>query len=336
MFFFVIFSLLIAVAVAVVPAAQAFRMKAASYAYGLHFMMVANDLPKQFTGTNYMRMQEATTAKASKRVIRVVFIRHGQSVWNSLFNSYGISWPLRMAKAMVREAIYFVRDPFNSVIIDSPLSSKGNEEVQELAQFIRSAKGKISYDVDTSLIVCSNLRRAMETAVIGMGPRISSTNEKILIDSSLQEGSRNIDAQTLSTERGKIVPCKMGKYNTPSLLSTVFDARLNAGNRTPLVNVYGRMDEFVYHIFDGSKDTSYRPASSAKLSNAELKEVVVVGHSGYFRCFFRRFLPSSSRHIAKQKKIQNCGVVTFDLVRNELTNEISIDESTISVLHRGF
>ncbi|ORC91972.1 uncharacterized protein TM35_000041860 [Trypanosoma theileri] len=336
MFFFVIFSLLVVVAVAVVPAAQAFRMKVASYAYGLHFMMVANDLPKQFTGTNYMRMQQAPTTQASRRVIRIVFIRHGQSVWNSLFNSYGMYWPVRMVKAMISEAIYFVQDPFNSVIIDSPLSSKGNAEVQELAQFIRTAKGKVSYDVDTSLIVCSNLRRAMETAVIGMGPRISSTNERILIDSSLQEGSRNIDAQTLSTEKGKIIPCKIGRYNTPSLLSTVFDARLNAGNRTPQTNVYGRMDEFVYHLFDGTKETSYRPASTTKRSNADLKEVVVVGHSGYFRCFFRRFLPSSSRHIAKQKKIQNCGVVAFDLVRNELTNEVSIDESTISVLYKGF
>ncbi|KEG13013.1 hypothetical protein DQ04_01271130 [Trypanosoma grayi] len=335
MFLLMVFALLIAVAIAVTPAAQAFRMKLASYAYGLQFMLVANDLPKQFKGSNYIRMQAPAT-QGSTRVVRVVFIRHGQSVWNSLFNTFGASWPLRLAKSVVREAVYFVKDPFNSDIIDSPLSSKGNSEVQELAQFIRTAKGKISYDSNTSVVVCSNLRRAMETAVIGLGPRITSTQEKILIDSALQEGSRNIDAQSLSTEPGKIIPCKIGKYNTPELLGAVFDTRLNAGNRTSQVNVYERMDQFVLHLFGGSPLGVYVPASSSARGNAELKEVIVVGHSGYFMRFFRRFLPSSSQHIAAKKKLKNCGVVAFDLVRNESTNEIVIDESSIAVLHKGF
>ncbi|EAN97015.1 hypothetical protein C3747_1g332 [Trypanosoma cruzi] len=335
MFLFMVFALVIAVFIAVSPAAQALRMKIGSYISGVQFMMVADDLPKSFTGSNHMQMKAPAT-EGSKRVIRVVFIRHGQSVWNSLFNSFGALWPLRLVKAFVRETIYLFMDPFNSVIIDSPLSSKGNLEAEELAQFIRTSKGKISFDTNTSLVVCSNLRRAMETAVVGMRPRISSTRERIVVDSSLQEGSRNIDAQTLSTERGKLVPCKMGKLNFSEQLGTVFDAHLNAGNKTSKINVYGRMDEFIRHLFDGSQPDSYTPATSSALGNAELKEVIVIGHSSYFRCFFCRFLPSSSQHIAKKKKLRNCGVVVFDLLRNEFTNEIFIDESSITVLYKGF
>ncbi|RNF26317.1 uncharacterized protein Tco025E_01484 [Trypanosoma conorhini] len=335
MFLFMVFALLIAVAIAVAPAAQALRMKLATYALAVQFMLVANDLPKTFTGSNYMRMNAPAT-EGSKRAIRVVFIRHGQSVWNSLFNSFGTTWPIRILKAMVLEAMYFFLDPFESVIIDSPLSSKGSLEAEELARFIRTADGKISFDTNTSLVVCSNLRRAMETALLAMRPRISSTREKIVVDSSLQEGSRNMDAQTLSTERGKLVPCKMGNLASPAELGAFFDAHLNAGNKTSDVNVYGRMDEFVRHLFDGSQPDSYLPATFSALGNAELKEVIVVGHSSFFRCFFRRFLPPSSRHISKARKLRNCGVVAFELLRNESTNEVYIDESTITVLHKGF
>ncbi|RNF11454.1 hypothetical protein TraAM80_00900 [Trypanosoma rangeli] len=335
MFLLMVVALLIAVAIAVAPAAQAFRMKLASYASGVQFMLVSDDLPKSFTGSNYMRMNAPAT-EGSVRIIRVVFIRHGQSVWNSLFNSFGTTWPIRVVKAIVFEAIYLFMNPFDSVIIDSPLSSKGNLEAEELARFIRTANGKISFDANTSLVVCSNLRRAMETALVAMKPRISSTRERILVDSSLQECSRNIDAQTLSTERGKLVPFKMAKMVSPDEMGTYFDAHLNAGNKTAAVNVYGRIDEFVRHLFGGSQADSYLPATSSAPGNAGLKEVIVVGHSVFFRCFFRRFLPPSSRHISKTSKLRNCGVVAFELLRNESTNEVYIDESTITVLHKGF
>ncbi|KAG8347227.1 putative Histidine phosphatase superfamily (branch 1) [Trypanosoma vivax] len=323
------------VGVKVTPAFQPFLLKMAVYLNGLYFMIVTNDLPKKFRGSNYIGSQ-ASEQKRTRRVIRMVFIRHGQSVWNSLFNSYNLGWPARAASAILDETRYLFTDPLGSVIIDSPLSAKGRQEANELAEFVRSAKDKISFDTTSSVVVCSNLRRAMETAVIGLGPRIFSSGERIVIDSSLQEASRNIDAQTLSTEPGMITPSKMGKLNTPQSLGSVFDARLNAGNKSRHANVYRRMDDFVTRLFGEASQKSYVPAAGAHLGNAALKEVIVVGHSGYFRCFLRRFLPSASNHVIKSKKLQNCGVVAFDLVRNESTCEVYIDESTITVLYKGF
>lgn len=38
------------------------------------------------------------------------------------------------------------------------------------------------------------------------------------------------------------------------------------------------------------------------------------GHSGWFKCFFKAFLPAKFEHECKKKKIQNCGVIGFTLV----------------------
>ncbi|XQJ31411.1 Histidine phosphatase superfamily (branch 1), putative [Leishmania guyanensis] len=334
MFFWLVVALLVAIAIVVTPVRKLAAAKCQLYAHGLVFMVKAKDLPKAYRGTNYIRMNTAGDGTRGKRIIRVVFIRHGQSVWNSLFNSYNLDLPVRMAKAAIHEFINFLTDPFGSCIIDSPLSSKGKKEAQDLASFIRTAKTKISFDPATSVVVSSNLRRAMETALVGMSPRLLVTQERIVMDSALQEGSQNIDAQSLSTEPGKIAPCKLGTITNPLELAIVFDPYLNAGNRVAGVDVYQRMDEFIMHLFGGSGEASLVPAAGG--SNAALKEVIVVGHSGYFRNFFRRFLPPHSTHLSKKKKLQNCAVVAFELARDESSGEVVVDESTLKVMYKGF
>ncbi|KAG5467062.1 hypothetical protein LSCM1_01243 [Leishmania martiniquensis] len=334
MFFWMVFALVVVIALVVTPAGTLAAAKCQLYVDGFVFMAKAQDLPKHYDGTNYVRMKAVGDRAGVKRTIRVVFIRHGQSVWNSLFNSYNTGMPMRLVRAAIREFTDFFTDPFGSCIIDSPLSSKGKREVQDLASFMRTAKRKISFDPSTSVVVSSNLRRAMETALVGVSPRLTVTQERIVMDSALQEGSQNIDAQSLSTEAGKIAPCRLGNISNPAKLGTVFDPHLNSGNRVAGVDVYRRMDEFLMHLFGGSGDSSLAPAAGG--SNADLKEVIVVGHSGYFRNFFRRFLPPHSTHVAKQKKLQNCAVVAFELTRDESSGEIAVDESTLQVLYRGF
>lgn len=334
MFFWMVFALLVAVAIVVTPAGRLAVAKAQVYAHGAKFMFQAKDLPKAFRGTNYMRMDAVGDYKGGKRTIRIVFIRHGQSVWNSLFNSINLGLPVRMVKAAIREFTDFFTDPFASCIIDSPLSSKGKKEAADLASFMRTAKTKISFDPATSVVVSSNLRRAMETALVGVAPRITVTGERIVMDSTLQEGSQNIDAQSFSTERGKIAPCAMGPITDPAKLGTVFNPYLNAGNRVAGVDVYKRMDEFIEHLFGGRGEASLAPAAGG--GNAALQEVIVVGHSGYFRNFFVRFLPSSSAHVAKKKKMQNCAVVSLEITRDQSSGEVVVDESSIKVLYKGF
>lgn len=334
MFFWMVFALLVAVAIVITPAGRLAVAKAQVYAHGAKFMFQAKDLPKTFRGTNYMRMDAVGDYPNGKRTIRVVFIRHGQSVWNSLFNSFNLGLPSRMVKATIREFTDFFTNPFASCIIDSPLSSKGKKEAEDLASFMRTAKTKISFDPAVSVIVSSNLRRAMETALVGTAPRLTLTKERIVMDSTLQEGSQNIDAQSFSTEPGKIAPCTMGPITDPAKLGTVFNPYLNAGNRVAGVDVYQRMDEFIVHLFGGRGELSLMPAAGG--GNAALQEVIVVGHSGYFRNFFRRFLPASSAHVAKKKKMQNCAVVSLDITRDQNSGEVVVDESSIKVLYKGF
>ncbi|CAD2216539.1 hypothetical protein AGDE_01433 [Angomonas deanei] len=334
MFFYLMLAVIIAVSLVATQAGQVAFFKLRAYAHGGVFFIKSKDLPKTFNGSNYIKMESNHAYVNGRRTIRVVFIRHGQSVWNSLFNSLNAGLPMRWVKAVIRESICLFTDPFDSLIIDSPLSSKGRKEANELASFVRAANGKISVDPNTSVIVASNLRRAMETALVGLGPRISTTNEQIVMDSSLQEGSKNIDAQTISTEPNKIAPVPIGSIKEAKQLVQAFDPYLNAGDKVIGVDVYQRMDVFVRHLFGASGDDSL--LTSNKRGNAELKEVIVVGHSGYFRNFFRRFLPTSSKHIAKASKMQNCAVVAFNFVHNESNGELSVEEESIQILYKGF
>jgi broad specificity phosphatase PhoE len=341
MFLWMVVALIVTVALIAAPAPRNVATKLLFYLRGMKYLVLSKDLPKKFSGSNFIRIDGAGTAEAGnsdkKRVIKVVFVRHGQSVWNSLFNQFGLGWPIRMAKACLLEAWYWLAEPFQSVIIDSPLSAKGLAEAQDLASFVRGARSRLPFDPSTSVIVASNLRRAMETAIIGFGPRVSVTREKISICSSLQEGSRNIDAMSFSQEKGRLANTKVYNYDTALMLQTIFDASLNDGNKPLSSNVFLRQTEFVKQLFGMHASASASHSlSSPTFANKNLTEVVVVGHSGWFKCFFQRFLPASSTHVSKTKKMKNCSVVSFNLVRNESTSEVYIEEGSIEILYKGF
>lgn len=312
-----------------------FTARLAFFWYSTKYRLTFKDLPSKFTGSNKITITPSSTSKNKKRKLRLVFIRHGQSMWNSIFNSYGLGWPQRAIRAVFMELWCFFLKPFDSALLDSPLSTKGKKEAGELANFLKGSPNVISQDPSTSVIVASNLRRAMETALIGLKSRVTETRECIVVDSSLQEGSSNIDAQSFSTEPGKMAPMLIGDIKDSKQLVNYFNPYLNAGNKKIGEDVYHRMDHFVHHLFDGASALSLKPAKGNR-SNYELEEVIVVGHSGYFRNFFRRFLPASSTHIAKQKKMQNCAVVAFTLEFDASTGIISVDESSITTLFKGF
>lgn len=333
MFLFMVLALIVMVAIASAPATRKAVAKAKTYLSGTKYLLLSNDLPKKFSGSNYLRIRDAPST-SSKRVLRIVFVRHGQSVWNAIFNSFGVSWPVRAVKYLIGEVLLFFTNPLDSYIIDSPLSPKGVKEAEELQMYVRSAKGKISMDTSKSLIVCSNLRRAMATALIGLQPRLSLTREKIVMMSALQEGSRNIDAQSFSTMKGKIAATPVHNLDTAVLLHSAFDPSFNEGNKSLKSNVYQRMDDFVSCVF--SPTIGLAPPAASTTGNYALEELIVVGHSGWFRCFFKRFLPAASQHVSKTKKMKNCGAVAFNLIRDEATNEVYIDEASIEILSKGF
>lgn len=302
----------------------------------MKYTILSKDLPKKFAGTNYVKMEAPPPqSQGGKRVVRLIFVRHGQSCWNSVVNSFGIMWPYRVIRTILFETYYMLTDPWNSLLIDTPLSAKGVKEAGELCAFIRNVKAtEIPHDAKDSLIVCSNLRRAMATAAIGLAPRTKVTGERIIIDSSLQEGSRNIDAQCFNTFKQKLISSPVHIWKTALAQSAVFDPKFNMGNKSNTSTVYLRMDDFVRHVFGGSQDGGYVPSAGG--TNADVRTVVVVGHSGWFRSFFRRFLPESSTHISKIKKLETSACICVELIRDEATGLVYIEETSIRPIFKNF
>jgi len=140
------------------------------------------------------------------RTKTVVFIRHGESAWNEMFNrGFGLGFPVRVALGYVAEVYRMTFG--DSVFIDSPLSTTGEKQAEDLRAFLesQSAPGgakmflspsalaksvsiakQVHAGGDGSVIVSSNLRRAMATAAIALKARIVNDNEKVFVLSSLQ------------------------------------------------------------------------------------------------------------------------------------------------------
>lgn len=261
--------------------------------------------------------------------VRVVFIRHGESRWNALFNRFGASWPLRAVKASLDMTRTVLFDKNDSVIIDSPLSKRGEDQATKLAEYVRADGGKKVAQSSDTVVVTSNLRRAMATTLLGVGPRLAVTREKVLIDSALQEGSRNADALSFMTTPGRLCDAPVLSYDSAAALGKVFDPSLNKGNKDPkTANVYRRIDEFAQRMFGAS-------GSLPTPQGGRPSQIIVVGHSLWFRTFFQRFLPADSTHISKKKKMQNCAAVAFDFVVTA-GGALEVDEGSIECLHLGF
>lgn len=364
MFFYMLFALVLAIVIASTTTYQFVSFKLRLFAHGIRFMYAKRDAPAVNNRSNVFLSSDSSIAHSTayvdnKRTIRVIFVRHGQSMWNSLFNAFGLMWPVRVARALVTETMLLFTDPFDSTLIDSPLSERGKREADELASSVRASTTLVSISPSSSVIVTSNLRRAMETALTGFAMRVRTTRERIVVDSSLCEGTNNIDSQTFSSEQGMLAPVRLGSVQDVKQLARVFDPAMNDGAKVIGEDVYARMDVFLQRLFglpscensntkgkDGSPHLrqdalriGFLPAVSNPVgttTNADLREIIVVGHSVYFRNFFNRFLPANSTHVARQKKMENCGVVLCEVTHDRSTGVISVDESSIQCLCRGF
>ncbi|CAM9107379.1 unnamed protein product [Pylaiella littoralis] len=241
----------------------------------------------------------------SSRRKRIIFLRHGESEWNEVFNrGFGPSFLVRLLSAFVREVMMLsTRD---SVFFDSPLSNTGIQQTQELIRFLQKAPDSFSgsevaeavsilrggSSTTSSVVVTSNLRRAIATGLITLWERLRTGKERYLVHSALQEMTFNVDGISL-LERGEVPDEALAKELGGNV---VFDAEFNAGTKGLSNRGMKRMKALAEWAMQRPEDT-----------------VVCVGHSLYFRSFFRCFLPQKVVHDAKKKKIVNCGVVAFTL-----------------------
>merc|ERR1719336_1376584 len=159
---------------------------------------------------------------ANTKHMKIVFIRHGESEWNAVFNEGSkITLPIRLVVALFHEArMIFDQD---SLFMDSPLSEVGIEQAWKLMSVLASAPAKrlepeqakkpveqlevndmiaiIRGDAGESILASSILRRALSTGLIALSPRLlkkTQSADKVQVMTNLQEISRNVDTLALA------------------------------------------------------------------------------------------------------------------------------------------
>ena len=261
----------------------------------------------------------------------VVFVRHGESTWNEIFNRdtglQRLLWmPLRVVRGLVREASALLSS--ESTFLDSPLSGQGIQQAVSLREALVAGSVGVEprerppvllfqalkeQDDTTSVIVASNLLRAIETITIALADRLVVTGEQIYVRSELQEISRNFDAISLlpplmlpHTPRTSVVAAHAGAaLDYRSLYCT--DG--NRGNKDILIHPKHRLERFASFCFGDSA------VDGLPLLRSPGARVIVAGHSLWFRAFFRMYLDKNTSHSAKEGKLSNSGVVAFTLER---------------------
>jgi len=261
---------------------------------------------------------------------KIVFIRHGESDWNEVFNKEKYLLLPRLFYGLIREFTKCFHGQ-DSVFLDSPLSLEGCDQADKLRNFLFSeGDPKTNFSVqmaregtpENSIVIASNLRRAVHTGLIGLYPRLERNNEKILLRAELQEMSRNVDTGSI-TGKGQVpvvdvVDKRIGKSSSQWL-----DPSENTGNKKMCTSAKPRFDAFCKYVCDQKKENV----------------IVAAGHSLWFREFFKLYLPKKSKHSAKNDKMLNCASVSFELYQDK--NESGkigyyVKESTIKEDYLGF
>jgi len=183
-----------------------------------------------------------------------------------------------------------------------------------------------------AVVVSSQLRRAIVTGVVGVWPRLKKNQfEQVKLLSDLQEGSFNVDCVPLSNPGEAPKMTNLDELKEEGLsderLGRLFDASLNRGDKpvrwSQKKRGFLRLERFAQWCFEG----------------LEGHTIVSVGHSMWFRRFFNCFLPHSSSHKSKDKKMENGAAVAFDLYHLITPNGESaykIEEASIVEVHKGF
>ena len=139
--------------------------------------------------------------------------------------------------------------------------------------------------------------------------------------------SRNPDTLSITPAHTPIeaswIDKSVKQYSFQTIFSNQVDMSLHTGNKPLNTNGMKRMKEFCDYIYTPSVKEDY---------------VIVGGHSIWFRSFFRTFLPYRVNHPAKERKLSNAGVVTFEIMRASTQSgpRYMIDPKTIRVVYGGF
>jgi hypothetical protein len=272
----------------------------------------------------------------------VVFFRHGESTWNDTFNKgerqkkeFIMGFIPGLIKSAATEIYLLLSGQVDSWFYDSPLSDLGISQIDKFANFL-ATKPATDKEAETismlqgtsgrsSVLVSSNLRRALSTVCIGFRERLANNpDEKIVITPSLQEISRNPDTLSITPPFTPVTASWIEQVALPQIqpiLNNQVDMSLHTGNKPLNTNGMIRMNAFCQFAFD-------RPEEC----------IICGGHSLWFRSFFQVFMPHKSEHTARKKKMVNGGAVKFDLMKANTPGGpvYMIDEKTVETVYGGF
>ena len=291
--------------------------KARLYASGFLLMVVGRDKRWRRKPPSQSDVQAQSTTKTKK----LLFLRHGESEWNLVFNKGPKPLiPFKLVAALLREFRMLVALDPGSVLFDSPLNMEGLEQAQELARALKGdapLDGGDAADAEAlrgggSAVICSsNMRRALQTAAVAF--QRPQPPPRIHILSCLQEISTNVDTVALAAPgEAPLLPRVPPDLSFPKR----FDASRNAGTK-PL---RGHGGERLRAFCDWAMA---RPEST----------IVVAGHSLWFQSFFREYLPAEAEHDGKRFKVANGGVVACVLERGAVD---FVRPESVEAVHKGF
>lgn len=301
-----------------VPAANLLA-KLSLFFYGFVCMLMSTD--KKWSKKDVLAPSQAPTGETK----RIIFVRHGESEWNLVFNKGKAKLLPRLLMAWVKEIQMLVSQ--DSVFFDSPLNLEGIEQAKELSEFFVKNQDSTDPDISAMLdpsssVLCSStLRRAIGTLVAALWePRLKQGNEKVLLLSAGQEISRNVDAISLADDKGIPDLHSFEKQLSGFNALERIDSSYNDGNKPVFGNGLTRLQAF-------SDWAMQRPE----------KTIIIGGHSLWFRFFFQTYLPEGVKGVAleaRTHKVHNTGVVAFDLTGAGKHYKIVPD--SVKVVYKGF
>lgn len=276
--------------------------------------------------------------KSSKHL---VFIRHGESTWNETFNRNKLFLLPRMIFSAAYEIWLIISGANDSWFYDSPLSNVGRVQAQGVRDMFKSPEKANDADVKvinaatgSSLVVCSNLRRCISTALICVWDRLSRTEEKVVMLPFLQEMTTNPDGLSITAAghqpKTSWKDKTFGKYglDMDKAYSKWIDSSGNTGSKDISSNGLERMNKFNKWLFGADSQA------------ASVDTVIIAGHSLWFKSYFATFHPDEGLgKTARRKKMKNCAVVAFtveELVLDNNQTVYRIDPSTTRSVYLGF
>ena len=292
----------------------------------------------------------ADPSKVQRKTI--FFVRHGESCWNDTFNAgerktldFVKGFIPGLIKASCYEGYLLLSGQVDSWFYDSPLSDYGIVQIERLAKHLSrapAANEKEYFDIlrgessKKSVLVSSNLRRALSTVLIAFRQRLAKNpDDKVVVTPTLQEVSQNPDTLSLTMPFTPVVASWIERDHLPymqGLLNDRVDMSQHTGNKPLNTNGLKRMMAFNEFAF-----------------GREEEALICGGHSLWFRDYFKNFQPydlklddlkkNETAIKAANKKMVNGGCVAFELMRAEGKDGkpvYCIDQKTVVVIYGGF